>query len=388
MEGGIPWRLPAGRGEQPQAARLHTRAALGMGEEIQGDKNKEMTHRHAIIRTMGKAAAMLLAACCTWCLTACIDEEQFPDSPQGNLEALWRIIDEHYCFLDYKKEAIGLDWDEVHARYASRVDEGMSRTQLFEVLCAMLSELRDGHVNIYTSFDTGREWSWSEDYPSNVSDTLLRKYLGTDYKMSNGLNYRVLDDNIGYVRYPSFANELGSGNLDDMLTFLAPCRGLIIDIRSNGGGMLTSAETFAARFTNEELLVGYIQHKTGKGHSDFSPMEKQILKPAKAVRWQKPVVVLTNRGVFSAANEFVKYMKCCPKVTIVGDRTGGGAGMPFSSQLPCGWSIRFSACPIYDRDKNSTEFGIEPDHHVGLTDADFHRGRDTIIEHARQLLGK
>ncbi len=359
-----------------------------MGEEIQGDKNKEMTHRHAIIRTMGKAAAMLLAACCTWCLTACIDEEQFPDSPQGNLEALWRIIDEHYCFLDYKKEAIGLDWDEVHARYASRVDEGMSRTQLFEVLCAMLSELRDGHVNIYTSFDTGREWSWSEDYPSNVSDTLLRKYLGTDYKMSNGLNYRVLDDNIGYVRYPSFANELGSGNLDDMLTFLAPCRGLIIDIRSNGGGMLTSAETFAARFTNEELLVGYIQHKTGKGHSDFSPMEKQILKPAKAVRWQKPVVVLTNRGVFSAANEFVKYMKCCPKVTIVGDRTGGGAGMPFSSQLPCGWSIRFSACPIYDRDKNSTEFGIEPDHHVGLTDADFHRGRDTIIEHARQLLGK
>ena len=152
--------------------------------------------------------------------------------------------------------------------------------------------------------------------------------------------------------------------------------------------MLTSAETFAARFTNEKVLVGYIQHKTGKGHSDFSKMEEQWLKPAKAVRWQKPVVVLTSRGVFSAANEFVKYMKGCPKAIIMGDKTGGGAGMPFSSQLPCGWSIRFSACPLYDRNKQCTEFGIEPDYYVGLTDVDFAKGRDTIIEAARSLINK
>jgi C-terminal processing protease CtpA/Prc len=104
------------------------------------------------------------------------------------------------------------------------------------------------------------------------------------------------------------------------------------------------------------------------------------------MRWQKPVVVLTNRTVFSAANEFVKYMKCCPGVTIVGDKTGGGAGMPFSSELPCGWSVRFSACPMYDREKKSTEFGIEPDHHVSITSADFLDGKDTIIEYARKLL--
>jgi len=331
----------------------------------------------------------LAVLCCLFGLcavTGCVDEDEFPDTPQGNLDALWRIIDEHYCFLDYKKAEIGLDWDEVHARYSARVDEGMSRTQLFEVLCEMLSELRDGHVNIYTSFNTAREWSWQEDYPSNVSDTLLRRYLGTNYHMSNGMNYRVLDDDIGYVYYPSFGNDIGAGNLDDMLTLFAPCRGLIIDIRGNGGGMLTSAEEFAARFTNQKLLVGYMQHKTGKGHNDFSQMKEQWLEPAKAVRWQKPVVVLTNRGVFSAANEFVKCMKCCPNVTVVGDRTGGGAGMPFSSQLPCGWSIRFSACPIYDRNKQSTEFGIDPDHFVNLTDEDFLRGRDTIIEFARQLL--
>ena len=332
--------------------------------------------------------AITTLTCLTATLSGCIDEEEMADTPKGNFEALWRIIDEHYCFLEEKKAVYGLDWNEVHARYSPQVDDTMTEPQLFEVLSNMLSELRDGHVNIYTSFDTAREWSWQEDYPSNVSDTLLRRYLGTNYKMSNGFCYRVLNDNIGYVRYESFGNDIGEGNLDDMLTLLAPCRGLIIDIRSNGGGLISSAEKLAARFTNEELLVGYMQHKTGPGHKDFSSMEEQRLKPSKGVRWQKPVLVLTNRGVFSAANEFVKYMKCCPLVTVIGDRTGGGAGMPFSSQLPCGWSIRFSACPMYDRNKNSTEFGIDPDLFVNLSDADFSRGIDTIIEKARQLIAK
>ncbi len=335
---------------------------------------------------ISKAACWILAVMTLALPLSCIDEEEMPDTPQGNLEALWRIIDEHYCFLDYKRQAIGLDWDEVHTRYARRVDDGMSRSQLFEVLRDMLSELRDGHVNIFTSFDTAREWSWQEDYPTNLSDTLLRRYLGTHYRTTNGFNYLVLDDNIGYVRYASFGNEIGAGNLDDILTYLAPCRGLIIDIRSNGGGLISSAEELAARFTNEEILVGYIQHKTGKGHNDFSEMEPQYLKPSNGVRWQKRVAVLTNRGVYSAANEFVKYMKCCPQAIIIGDKSGGGAGMPFSSQLPCGWNVRFSACPMYDRNKQCTEFGIDPDYNVGLTDQDFLRGRDTIIETARQLL--
>lgn len=342
-----------------------------------------------VYRHLPHALRHLAMACCLLPFFAsCIDEDEMPDTPSGNLEALWHIIDEHYCFLDYKKTTIGLDWDEVHARYSQRMNDKMTNRQLFEVLCDMLSELRDGHVNIFTSFDTGREWSWQEDYPANVSDTLLRRYLGTDYKMSNGMQYRVLDDNIGYVRYSNFGNDVGASNLESMLVTLAPCRGLIIDIRDNGGGLITTAQELAARFTNEEMVVGYIQHKTGKGRNDFSKMEEQRLSPSSGRRWQKKVAVLTNRGVFSAANEFVKYMKCFPNTIVVGDRTGGGSGMPFSSQLPCGWSVRFSACPMYDRDKQHTEFGIDPDYIVSLTDDDFARGVDTIIEAARKLLVK
>ena len=322
------------------------------------------------------------------CLTACVDEDEFPNTPQGNFEALWQIIDQHYCFLDYKQHEIGLDWQQVYQKYKVRVNSSMNNQQLFEVLAAMLSELRDGHVNMTAAHDYARSWSWFEDYPSNFSDSLLRVYLGRNYKIAAGIDYRVLDDNIGYIRYESFQQGVGDGNLNEVLSEFMTCNGLIIDIRNNGGGDLTNAQQLAARFAQEKTHVGYIRHKTGSGHSEFSDMEPRYLEPSGGLRWHKPVCVLTNRHVYSAANEFVLYMRALPNVKIVGDHTGGGAGMPFSSSLPNGWSVRFSAVPMYDAQRQPAEFGIEPDYRVDLSVDDFKRGKDTIIEYARKLLSE
>ena len=99
----------------------------------------------------------ILFTLCT--LVSCVNEDTFDNTPEGNFEALWQIIDEHYCFLDYKAKAIGLDWNEVHTRYRQRINPNMNNAQLQEVLCDMLSELRDGHVNLYTSADVSRYWS-------------------------------------------------------------------------------------------------------------------------------------------------------------------------------------------------------------------------------------
>ena len=327
-----------------------------------------------------------IIAFCVVMLSSCTKVEIYENTPTGNFEALWNIIDEHYCFFDYKAEEYGLDWDAVYRKYKRKIADGMSTAGLFEVLGDMLDELRDGHVNLYAANDVARYWDFREGYATNFSEEIQAHYLGTDYKIASGLRYTILPDNIGYIYIPSFSNGIGEGNLDECLYALALCRGLIIDVRNNGGGNLSYAETLAARFTNERVLTGYISHKTGSGRSDFSSPQPVYLESSNGIRWQKPVCVLTSRSSYSATNDFVKIMRILPLVTIVGDRTGGGSGLPFSSELPNGWSIRFSACPSFDVNMQHTEFGIDPDVRVDMSGEDRARGVDTIIETARAII--
>ena len=320
-------------------------------------------------------------------LTSCVDNEERSNDAMGNFEALWSMIDQKYCFFDYKQEVYGLDWNEVYTRYRQQVSDTLSQLQLFNLFGDMLGELRDGHVNLTSYFNTARYWEWKEDYPTNFSDTLQRIYLGTDYLIAGGLKYTYfLPDTVGYISCSSFSTSFSDNNLTYALALLKGCKGLILDLRNNGGGLLTLSERLAARFTEEKILTGYTRHKTGTGHSDFSDYEAKYLEPFDGVRWTEPVVVLTNRSVFSAANDCVNMLSCCKNVTIVGDKTGGGSGMPYTSELPNGWAVRFSAVPMYDKNKNDIEFGIEPDYYVSITDEDFAHGKDTMIEFARHLI--
>ncbi len=310
----------------------------------------------------------------------------YDDTPQGNLDALWTLIDQRYCFLSYKEQQLGISWADIRMKYTAKLGPKMTRIQLFEVLCQMLSELKDGHVNISTSLDLGRNWSWKEDYPLNLDEELRQQYLGTDCRIGSGLKYTILPDNTAYVVYERFSDAIGNGNLEDMLQYLRLTSGMILDIRGNGGGELTNAERLARRFTNEKRLVGYVCHKTGTGHDDFSELRAEYIEPAEGVRWQKPVVLLVNRSCYSAANTFVRDMKEMPLVRVLGDQTGGGSGLPLSSELPIGWSVRFSASPSFDARKQHIEFGIEPDRYASLDVSLAAQGIDSMIEEARQML--
>ena len=320
-------------------------------------------------------------------LTSCQKSDfEYDESPHGNLDALWELIDQRYCFLTYKEKELGISWQEMHAKYSAKLNAKMSRVQLFEVLCQMVGELKDGHVNISTSLDLGRNWSWKEDYPENLDTELRNQYLGTDYHIGSGLKYTILPDNIAYVVYESFSDGIGDGNLSDMIAHLRLCNGMILDIRGNGGGELTNAEKLSQRFTNEKVLVGFTSHKTGKGHDDFSEPRAEYIEPSKSIRWQKPVVLLVNRSCYSAANTFVRNMKEMPLVTVMGDQTGGGSGLPFTSELPIGWSVRFSASPSFDARMHQIEFGIEPDVKASLDESLAADGKDSMIEEARKRL--
>ena len=103
---------------------------------------------NSITRIFSFALIMVFAMVST---VSCVDIDEYDDTPQGNFDALWKIIDEHYCFFEYKNKEYGLDWDAIYNKYKVRVDDKMNDDQLFEVLGEMLAELRDGHVNLATS---------------------------------------------------------------------------------------------------------------------------------------------------------------------------------------------------------------------------------------------
>ena len=102
---------------------------------------------------------MWFAVMCATCLASCIKGEDTTNTKESNLEALWKLIDEHYCFFEYKEKEMGLNWDAVHEKYLAQVKSGMTNQQLFEVMANMLSELKDGHVNLIAAFDYARNWS-------------------------------------------------------------------------------------------------------------------------------------------------------------------------------------------------------------------------------------
>lgn len=325
--------------------------------------------------------ALLLAALSV----SCHDVPEYADNPEGNFESLWAILDEHYAFFAYKE----VDWEEVRMRYRQKISNSMTDEELFRVCSDMLKELKDGHTNLSSTFDVSRYWIW-EQYPENYDERLIKEnYLHFDYKRASGIEYQILPNNYGYMYYASFESTIGEGNLDNVLAYLAASDGLIVDVRNNGGGILTNVETLVRRFIDERTLAGYISHKTGPGHDEFSEPYPYYLEPASArVRWKKPVVVLCNRATYSAANNFVSIMKSLPNVRIVGDVTGGGCGLPFTSELPNGWGVRFSAAPIRDASGELTEFGVEPSEgcRLDMDASDRLEGKDSILERAFEVL--
>lgn len=327
---------------------------------------------------------LLTLLCPLLLLCSCATLEDYDNDAAGNFEALWTTLDEHYCFFTEK----GVDWRQTHDEYYPQAARCKTTDELFDVCAEMLETLRDGHVNLVSTSRTSYYRRWWTDYPQDFNlRTIQQHYLGFDYRSTGAIIYKKLaDGRIGYIHYSTFSSMPGEGALDGILGYFSDCEALIIDIRNNGGGLLTAVDSWVGRFIDREITGGYIRHKTGPGHDDFSEPYPVRYKPAERgrVKWDKAVAVLTNRSCFSAANDFVSVMKELPQVSVIGARTGGGGGLPFSSETPCGWSVRFSACPVTDAQGREIESGIDPTPgcEVHAPDDELAQGRDAILDFA------
>jgi len=193
------------------------------------------------------------------------------------------------------------------------------------------------------------------------------------------------DDDIGYLYYASFAQDISDAEMENVFAAMSSTKGLIIDVRNNSGGKSSNVERLFGRFLNTKKLVRYEMKKKGPGHNDFYDKEPVYLLPVGKF-YNKPMVLLTNRSCFSACNDFALYMSYLPNVTIVGDQTGGGGSIPANYLLVNGWKLQYSSTVTLSPDHLPVENGIQPDVVEQITPIQEINGKDPILERAIKIL--
>lgn len=339
-----------------------------------------------MIPGMRQTIVILIAILITF-FTACekLMIENDPDNtPENNFELLWTQIDRNYSFFEYKN----VNWDSIKHIYRPEIHKDITDRHLFNIMSEMLLELRDGHVNLYSGIDNSKNWDWYSDHPVNFNSSLLEtNYFKSGMDIIGSFKIGSIDS-IGYIYCGSFSEKIQEQNIDVIVEKFQDMKGVIIDVRNNSGGYSVNGTIISSRFADTIRLSSFTLYKTGPGHKDFSKPQPNYIFPKGKKQFLKPVVVLTNRRTFSAANDFVLVMTSLPYVKVIGDITGGGGGTPYDYELLNGWRFRIPRTQTLAPDLFNVEHGIPPSIYVDMKKQDENNGIDTIIETAINYLSK
>jgi C-terminal processing protease CtpA/Prc len=292
------------------------------------------------------------------CEKVLMGEDKASSNPIENFEYLWNEVDKKYSYFELKN----IDWNEVKMRYQDSLKTEMTEEQLFHVLGSMLNELRDDHTNLFSPFNVS-VYNIALKNPKNYNERTIREFYLPEVMQTGAFYHGFLDSNeIGYLRYSSFMSQVTNEDLDYMLNRYKDTKGLIIDVRENGGGNMFNIPLIMERFVEERKLVAYSKTRNGIDHNDFTEPDGFYFNPYEGFRYTKPVVILIDRGSYSATTFFSLSSKALDNITLVGDTTGGGGGLPNGGQLPNGWTYRFSITQLLDLSLNNfAESGVPPD---------------------------
>lgn len=168
----------------------------------------------------------------------------------------------------------------------------------------------------------------------------------------------TLDDGFGYVRIRTFADRAVSADFDSALARLRETRGLVIDVRRNGGGDTAVARPIMGRFISERKPYARMRRRSGSGLGDAWT---EYVDPRGPFTYTRPVVVLVDHWSGSMAEGFPMGMRGLGRARIVGTRMAAlGAGV-FGLRLDrTGVQAQYSAEPVYDI-WNAPRTSLRPD---------------------------
>ncbi|MBS1208237.1 MAG: hypothetical protein H6R19_635 [Proteobacteria bacterium] len=202
-----------------------------------------------------------------------------------------------------------------------------------------------------------------------------------------------LSSGLGYLRLSAFDESIRRDTLK-ALEGLRDTRGIILDLRDNGGGSTFFARAFAEQFVTGKHEIARVTTRSGKpvtllfGMLDLIKPEFSLEGPAKPLT--QPLVILMSQNSASAAELTATALQSVGRAHIIGDRSCGCLlGFLGYAKVPGGGALAFSEIGFEFKDGRRIEgTGLTPDETVRPGLADLASGRDPQFEAAVDWLSK
>jgi carboxyl-terminal processing protease len=185
------------------------------------------------------------------------------------------------------------------------------------------------------------------------------------------VNYKILSNNIGYINIISFANDTPQ-LAQQAANYLKQhdVRGIILDLRDNPGGLVSSAVSVSSLWLPQESLIMTEKHNNVAVQT-YKALGGDILNGI-------PTVVLINSGSASASEITAGALKDDHAATLIGEKSYGKGSVQQIFNLSGDREIKVTIAHWYTPDnKNIDKIGITPDIVVPLTQTDQENGVDT-----------
>ncbi|WP_329327223.1 S41 family peptidase [Streptomyces luteogriseus] len=334
-----------------------------------------------------------------------------PKGPRTAFDVFWHSFAENYPFFAAK----GIDWQAMRDRYRPEVHADTTRKELFGIFSDMVRPLYDAHVAVLDGDQVFAQVRPGTEMPSPQLDARVKKFvidrdLGNAPYRQDFANGRITYADLpgradqGYLRISGFAGYTAVGasypahlaELDKALdTILTPERthrlkGLIIDLRINGGGSDALGIHIAERLTDRPYVAYAKRARNHPTDPDRHTRPEPVrVVPAAGPRYTGPIAVLTSGTTVSAGESFTQALIDRPGGTVrIGQPTQGVFSDVMERSLPNGMTAILPNEEFLDRSGRTYDGTGIPPHLIEpvFTKEEFAKKRDSAFDRAVRVL--
>jgi len=309
---------------------------------------------------------------------------------QDNAQAAARLreaIDTQYSYKDLR----GVDWDGLFVEHTPALKDAKNPAAFAEAAAKLLAHARDMHIWVELADTTVQPFK--RDIVRNYNLDTLAKVVPAFQKRSAVVYTGRFENGVGYIRIDSWDSRHTQA-LEQVyvaLRELAGARGLVIDVRPNGGGAELLAGEFAGCFIDKPVVYAKHVYRDADAPSGFGPLQERILEPSPDAPRDRPkyrgkVAVLMGPANMSSCEAFLLMMKQVPGCKLVGAASYGSSGNPKPVDLGNGVTVYLPSWKALRPDGTCFEGqGIAPDFAVKATPVEL-EAADPVLQAAVLLV--